>query len=189
MQQPARAPDRDGERRELRRLRGVHATAQAAACRISCMLTLGTGVGGGVVVRRPALSRVDRARAHGDRRGRRAVPGRVLGPRARRGVLLGPARRTGSRGEVLGPGATAHDLVAANHPALGEIGHHLGVAIGSLVNIFGARARRDRRRVRRRGVRSAPARRAAGGARARRSAPAGAGARARARGARRRGRA
>ena len=39
---------------------------------------------------------------------------------------------------VLGPDATAHDLVAQHHPALGEIGHHLGVAIGSLVNIFGS---------------------------------------------------
>jgi len=39
---------------------------------------------------------------------------------------------------VLGPDATAHDLVEQQHPALGEIGHHLGVAIGSLVNIFGS---------------------------------------------------
>ena len=37
----------------------------------------------------------------------------------------------------LGPGATAHDLIAQQHPALEAIGHHLGVAIGSLVNIFG----------------------------------------------------
>jgi predicted NBD/HSP70 family sugar kinase len=39
---------------------------------------------------------------------------------------------------VLGPDATARDLVEQHHPALREIGHHLGVAIGSLVNIFGA---------------------------------------------------
>jgi len=39
---------------------------------------------------------------------------------------------------VLGPEATARDLVEQAHPALGEIGHHLGVAIGSLVNIFGS---------------------------------------------------
>jgi glucokinase len=39
---------------------------------------------------------------------------------------------------VLGPAATARDLVEQEHPALGEIGHHLGVAIGSLVNIFGS---------------------------------------------------
>src|SRR5207302_2163630 len=36
----------------------------------------------------------------------------------------------------LGAGTTAHDLVAARHPALVEIGRHLGAAIGSLVNIF-----------------------------------------------------
>jgi predicted NBD/HSP70 family sugar kinase len=39
---------------------------------------------------------------------------------------------------VLGPEATAHDLVHDSHPALEQIGHHLGVAMGSLVNIFGA---------------------------------------------------
>jgi len=42
---------------------------------------------------REALPRLDRARPHGDHRGRRAVPGRVLGPRASRGVLLGPLGR------------------------------------------------------------------------------------------------
>ncbi|HTR33383.1 MAG TPA: ROK family protein [Gaiellaceae bacterium] len=39
---------------------------------------------------------------------------------------------------VIGPDATARDLVEQQHPALEEIGHHLGVAIGSLVNIFGS---------------------------------------------------
>jgi glucokinase len=38
--------------------------------------------------------------------------------------------------QVIGPMATAHDLVAQRHPALDEIGAHLGTAIGSLVNIF-----------------------------------------------------
>jgi glucokinase len=37
--------------------------------------------------------------------------------------------------EVLGPGATARDLVKKRHPALAAIGHHLGVAVGSLVNL------------------------------------------------------
>jgi glucokinase len=37
---------------------------------------------------------------------------------------------------VIGPEATARDLVAQKHPALAEIGHHLGVAIASLVNVF-----------------------------------------------------
>jgi glucokinase len=40
--------------------------------------------------------------------------------------------------KLLGPDASARDLVEQQHPALQEIGHHLGVAIGSLVNIFGA---------------------------------------------------
>jgi glucokinase len=39
---------------------------------------------------------------------------------------------------VLGAEATAHDLVREQHPVLEETGHHLGVAMGSLVNIFGA---------------------------------------------------
>ena len=49
-----------------------------------------------------------------------------------------PARpRPASRQAELGPQATAHDLIEQNHPALETIGHYLGVAIGSLVNIFG----------------------------------------------------
>jgi len=38
--------------------------------------------------------------------------------------------------ELLGPSATAHDLVAQRHPALGQIGRHLGAAMASLVNLF-----------------------------------------------------
>ena len=37
----------------------------------------------------------------------------------------------------LGPDADAHDLVRAGHPALAEVGRHLGTAIGSVVNLFG----------------------------------------------------
>jgi glucokinase len=40
--------------------------------------------------------------------------------------------------KLLGAGSTARDLVEQKHPALAEIGHHLGVAIGSLVNVFGS---------------------------------------------------
>jgi glucokinase len=40
--------------------------------------------------------------------------------------------------KLLGPEASARDLVDQQHPVLQEIGHHLGVAIGSLVNIFGS---------------------------------------------------
>jgi glucokinase len=38
--------------------------------------------------------------------------------------------------EVLGPHATAHDLVEQRHPALAQIGRHLGAAVSSLVNLF-----------------------------------------------------
>ncbi len=37
---------------------------------------------------------------------------------------------------MLGPDATARDLVEQRHPALDEIGRHLGMAISSLVNLF-----------------------------------------------------
>ena len=37
---------------------------------------------------------------------------------------------------ALGPNATARDLVERRHPALAEIGRHLGAAIASLVNLF-----------------------------------------------------
>ncbi len=38
--------------------------------------------------------------------------------------------------ETLGPAATARDLVEQGHPALARIGHHLGQAVSSLVNLF-----------------------------------------------------
>ncbi|HEX4519069.1 MAG TPA: ROK family protein [Gaiellaceae bacterium] len=38
--------------------------------------------------------------------------------------------------EVLGPDATAYDLVEQRHPALRRIGRHLGAAVSSLVNLF-----------------------------------------------------
>lgn len=100
------------------------------------MLTLGTGVGGGVV----SGGRLFRAftelghivivedgePCQGACSGRGHVESYCSGQAAGRRAV-----------EVLGPGATARDLVAAKHPVLGEIGHHLGVAIGSLVNVFG----------------------------------------------------
>jgi glucokinase len=100
-------------------------------------LTLGTGVGGGVV----SGGRLFRAYTElghivivedgepcqGACSGRGHVESYCSGTAAGR-----VARR------VLGPDATAHDLVEQRHPALTEIGHHLGVAIGSLVNVFGS---------------------------------------------------
>jgi len=99
------------------------------------MLTLGTGVGGGVVF----AGRLFRGWAelghmvivedgdpcNGACTGRGHVESYCSGTAVDR-----LARR------VLGASATARDLVAARHPALAEVGHHLGVAIGSLINVF-----------------------------------------------------
>jgi glucokinase len=100
-------------------------------------LTLGTGVGGGVVSggklfrAYTELGHIviveDGEPCQGACSGRGHVESYCSGSAATR-----LAQR------VLGPDATARDLVEQQHPALGEIGHHLGVAIGSLVNVFGS---------------------------------------------------
>jgi glucokinase len=101
------------------------------------MLTLGTGVGGGIVVDGQlfrAWTEVghmviveDGEPCQGACSGRGHVESYCSGRAADR-----LAR------EVIGPDATARDLVEQRHPALASIGHHLGVAIGSLVNLFGS---------------------------------------------------
>jgi len=99
------------------------------------LLTLGTGVGGGIVIGGSLfhgwaeLGHVviveDGEPCRGACSGRGHVEaycsGRAADALARR---------------VLGADATARDLVAQRHVALNGVGHHLGVAIGSLVNIF-----------------------------------------------------
>jgi glucokinase len=99
------------------------------------MLTLGTGVGGGVVINGQLYHGwtelghmvivVDGEPCVGSCSGRGHLEAYCSG-RA--------ADRIAAR--ELGPGATAHELVAHGHPALTDIGHYLGCAIGSLVNIF-----------------------------------------------------
>jgi glucokinase len=100
------------------------------------MLTLGTGVGGGVVAG-GKLFRVwtelghmviveDGEPCQGACSGRGHLEAYCSGRAADR------LART-----VLGADAGARDLVSQRHPALEQVGHHLGVAIGSLVNIFG----------------------------------------------------
>jgi glucokinase len=101
------------------------------------MLTLGTGVGGGVICDGKLfrawteLGHVviveDGEPCQGSCSGRGHVEAYCSGTAADK-----LARK------VLGDGATARDLVAQRHEALGTIGHHLGVAIGSFVNTFGA---------------------------------------------------
>jgi glucokinase len=99
------------------------------------MLTLGTGVGGGVVLD-GRLYRgwaelghmvivVDGEPCGGACSGRGHVESYCSGTAADRVAV-----------RELGPGKTAHDLVEARHPALTTIGHQLGCAIGSLVNVF-----------------------------------------------------
>ena len=98
-------------------------------------LTLGTGVGGGVVFRGQLfrgwaeLGHIviveDGDPCNGACTGRGHVESYCSGTAVDR-----LARR------VLGESATARDLVEGHHPALAEVGHHLGVAIGSLINVF-----------------------------------------------------
>jgi glucokinase len=99
------------------------------------LLTLGTGVGGGFVLGGQLYngwSEVghmviveDGAPCQGTCTGRGHVESYCSGLAADR-----LAR------ELLGSGASAHDLVEQRHPALEGIGRHLGAAISSLVNLF-----------------------------------------------------
>lgn len=100
------------------------------------MLTLGTGVGGGVVAD-GKLFRASTELGHmvivedgepcqGACSGRGHLEAYCSGRAADKLAV-----------SLLGPNATAYDLVAQHHPVFETIGHHLGVAIGSLVNIFG----------------------------------------------------
>jgi glucokinase len=99
------------------------------------MLTLGTGVGGGIVIGGSLfhgwaeLGHVVIVEDGEPCRGACSGRGHV------EAYCLGRAADALAK-KVLGAGATARDLVAQRHGALEEVGHHLGVAIGSLVNIF-----------------------------------------------------
>ena len=102
------------------------------------ILTLGTGVGGGVVTG----GRLYRAWTELGHMVIVADGAPCMGACSGRGHVesycSGQAVDLLAR-EVLGrPDATAHDLVRDRHPALENVGHLLGVAIGSLVNIFGS---------------------------------------------------
>jgi len=100
------------------------------------MLTLGTGVGGGIVTG-GALYRAWTELGHmvivadGE-----PCAGACSGRGHVEAYCSGTAANRVAR-EVLGPNGTARDLIEQRHPALAEIGHYLGIAIGSLINIFG----------------------------------------------------
>lgn len=100
------------------------------------MLTLGTGVGGGIVTG-GALYRAWNELGHmvivadGE-----PCAGACSGRGHVEAYCSGTAANRVAR-EVLGPNGTARDLIEQRHPALAEIGHYLGIAIGSLINIFG----------------------------------------------------
>jgi glucokinase len=99
------------------------------------MLTLGTGVGGGVVIDGQLdygwtelghmVIVVDGEPCVGSCSGRGHLEAYCSGRAADRIAV-----------RELGAGATAHELVEQGHSSLTEIGHYLGCAIGSLVNIF-----------------------------------------------------
>jgi glucokinase len=99
------------------------------------MLTLGTGVGGGLVLDgRPyhgwaevghSVVVLDGLPCQGSCTGRGHLESYVSGHAADRIAREG-----------LGEGATAHDLIRQGHPALREIGRHLGAGLATLVNLF-----------------------------------------------------
>jgi glucokinase len=102
------------------------------------MLTLGTGVGGGFVVDGKlfrAWTEVGHMVIVEDGE---PCQGACSGRGHVEAYCSGRAADKLAR-QVLGGDATARDLVEQRHPALAAIGHHLGVAIGSLVNLFGTR--------------------------------------------------
>ena len=100
-------------------------------------LTLGTGVGGGVIAA-GQLFRAYTELGHivivedGE-----PCQGACSGRGHVESYCSGRAADKLAR-KLIGPEATARDLVEQDHPVLEEIGHHLGVAIGSLVNVFGS---------------------------------------------------
>jgi glucokinase len=99
------------------------------------LLTLGTGVGGGIVLDgRLFLGWAELGHMviveDGD-----PCPGNCNGRGHLEAYCTGLAADRLAR-RVLGPDASSRDLIEQRHPALTEIGRHLGTAIGSLINVF-----------------------------------------------------
>ena len=99
------------------------------------LLTLGTGVGGGIILGGELYRGWAELGHMVIVEGGEPCQGACTGCGHIESYCSGSAAdRLAKR--VLGPGASAHDLIEQRHPALAEIGTHLGVAIGSLVNVF-----------------------------------------------------
>jgi glucokinase len=99
------------------------------------LLTLGTGVGGGFVFGGQLYRGWSEVGHMVIVEGGVPCQGACTGRGHVEGYCSGLAADRRAR-ELLGPEASAHDLVARRHPALEEIGRHLGAAISSLVNLF-----------------------------------------------------
>jgi glucokinase len=100
------------------------------------LLTLGTGVGGGVILGGELYRGWAELGHMVIVEGGEPCQGTCTGRGHVESYCSGTAAdRIAER--VLGPGSSAEDLVGRGHPALEQVGTHLGTAIGSLVNIFG----------------------------------------------------
>jgi len=101
------------------------------------MLTLGTGVGGGVIAAGSLFQAWTELGHMVIVEDGEPCAGACSGRGHVEAYCSGRAADNLAK-KLIGPSATAHDLVQDRHPVLERIGHHLGVAMGSLVNIFGA---------------------------------------------------
>lgn len=99
------------------------------------LITLGTGVGGGFVLGRRLYRGWSEVGHMVIVEGGEPCQGSCTGHGHVESYCSGTAAdRLAAR--LLGPQATAHDLVEQRHPALEQIGRHLGAAVASLQNLF-----------------------------------------------------
>ena len=135
---------RSGSRTTATRRRSPSGASVPGAGRTDVIaLALGTGVGGGVVLDGRLYRGWAELGPHRRRRRRPALPGELPRARAPRGARLGRGGGAG-RARALGRGRRrasprrggARGRRARRARRLERIGHYLGVAIGSLVNIF-----------------------------------------------------
>jgi glucokinase len=99
------------------------------------LLTLGTGVGGGFVLNGQLYRGWSEVGHMVIVENGEPCQGACTGRGHVESYCSGQAADRVAR-QLLGPAATARDLVEQRHPALVQIGRHLGAAISSLVNVF-----------------------------------------------------